>query len=243
MAAPVIILIEPQLGENIGTCARAMLNCGLTELRLVNPRDGWPSDKARSASSGADSVIDGVKLFDSTEAAIADCDLVYATGARLRHLNLPIDTGEDAAVRVCAAARPAILFGPERTGLHNDDVAKCSRFMTIPLNPEFSSLNIAQAVLLISYLWYRQNGMPEVDQSHRMAKTRPATQGEIEGLMEHLTDELDKANFFTSISKRPSMLLNLRAMFARMEPTEQDVLTLRGIVKTLVLGRRSEKRS
>lgn len=243
MADPVIILIEPQLGENIGTCARAMLNCGLTELRLVNPRDGWPSEKARAASSGADRVIDNVKLYTTTQDAIADCDLVYATGARLRHLNLPVDTGEQAATRIIQAERPAILFGPERTGLHNDDVALSSRFLTIPLNPEFTSLNIAQAVLLVSYMCLREKGQPAVDQSHRLAKTQPATQGEIEGLMEQLTTELDRAEFFSSPTKRPSMLLNLRAAFARMEMTQQDVLTFRGIVKALVLGRRSEKRS
>jgi tRNA/rRNA methyltransferase len=181
MTAPVIILIEPQLGENIGACARAMLNCGVTELRLVNPRDGWPSEKALASSAGADRVINDAQLFSTTQAAIADCDLVYATGARLRHLNLPIDTGEEAAPRLVAAARPAILFGPERTGLHNDDVALASRFLTIPLNPGFTSLNIAQAVLLVSYLWHRENGLPPVDHSRRTASTQPATQEQVEG--------------------------------------------------------------
>ncbi len=242
MTAPIIILIEPQLGENIGACARAMLNCGVTELRLVNPRDGWPSEKALASSAGADRVINEAQLFSTTQAAIADCDLVYATGARLRHLNLPIDTGEEAAPRLLAAARPAILFGPERTGLHNDDVALASRFLTIPLNPGFTSLNIAQAVLLVSYLWHRENGLPPVDHSRRTASTQPATQEQVEGLMVHLETELERAHFFTSPTKKPSMLLNLRAAFSRMEMTEQDVLTFRGIIKTLVLGRRSEKR-
>ncbi len=242
MTTPIIILIEPQLGENIGACARAMLNCGVTELRLVNPRDGWPSEKALASSAGADRVINEAQLFSTTQAAIADCDLVYATGARLRHLNLPIDTGEEAAPRLVAAARPAILFGPERTGLHNDDVALASRFLTIPLNPGFTSLNIAQAVLLVSYLWHRENGLPPVDHSRRTSSTQPATQEQVEGLMVHLETELEQAHFFTSPTKKPSMLLNLRAAFSRMEMTEQDVLTFRGIIKTLVLGRRSEKR-
>ena len=239
---PVIILVRPQMGENIGTVARAMLNCGLTELRLVSPRDGWPNERAVAASSGATQVIENVKLFDNVAAVIADLEMVYATSAREFNLNKPIDNLEEAALRLVEPLKIGVMFGPERTGLEADDVAYASRLLTIPLNPEFSSLNIAQAVLLVSYAWYRQKGVPVISQDHRTDKTRPATQAEFEGLMGHLESELEAAAFFTSPNKRPSMLRNLRAAFSRMEPTEQDVLTFRGIIKALVLGRRNPQR-
>lgn len=243
MAAPAIVLVRPQLGENIGACARAMLNCGLTDLRIVAPRDGWPSESAWAASSGAIALLENARLCQTIPEAIADCDVVYASGAPLRPINLPVDTAEQAVARVHTAERPAILFGPERTGLENDDIAYAARMLTIPLNPDFNSLNLAQAVLLVSYLWYQ--GRPEMvtawPQDHRLHKTKPATQDQVNGLIEHLTTELDNAHFFTSPNKRPSMLRNMRASFARMEMTEQDVLTFRGIIRTLVLGHRSER--
>jgi tRNA/rRNA methyltransferase len=234
---PAIILVRPQMGENIGAAARAMLNCGLTELRLVAPRDGWPSEKALANSAGADAVINSAKLYNTVPDAVADLEFVYATAGRSYTLNKPIDNLEQATARLVPTPNSGVLFGPERTGLEAEDVVHASRILTIPLNPEFRSLNLAQAVLLVAYSWHHAKGLPELDQSHRTHKTRPANGAELDGLLQHLTEELDSAGFFTSPNKRPSMLRNLAAMFARMEPTEQDVLTLRGIIKALA-GRR-----
>jgi tRNA/rRNA methyltransferase len=238
---PVIILVRPQMGENIGAAARAMLNCGLTELRIVAPRDGWPNEKADANAAGADSVVKQAQLYDSVAEAVADLEFVYATSARQFTLNKPIDNLEEASVKLVATPKAGVLFGPERTGLTADDVVQAGRLLTIPLNPDFSSLNLAQAVLLVTYGWYRAAGVPPIDQSHRTDKTRPATGAEFDGLMQHLTEELDTSGFFTSPNKRPPMLRSLRALFARMEPSEQDVATLRGIIKALVIGRPKKK--
>lgn len=243
MSTPVIILVNPQLGENIGACARAMLNCNLTELRLVKPRDGWPSESALANASGADKVIETAKLYETTQQAIADLELVYATSARQFTLNKPIDNLEQAAETLAGSdLKTGILFGPERTGLHGDDVALAGRILTIPLNPTFSSLNIAQAVLLVAYGWHRAQGLAQPAPAPRVERQKPATQEQFEGLIDHVVRELDAAEFFTSPAKRPSMVRNLRAAFARMQPTEQDVQTFRGIVKALVLGRRGGQR-
>ena len=240
---PAVILVRPQLGENIGAAARAMLYCGLTEMRLFAPRDGWPNGDAEATAAGASAVLDGVKVFDTVAEAVADLQLVYATTGRAHHLNIPIESAETAARGMRSAeaegVKTGILFGPERTGLEGEDVVHANRVLTIPLNPGFKSLNLAQAVLLVSYQWFISGEVREVDNARRLRKTRPATQEELDGLMGHLTDELDKAHFFTSLEKRPSMVRNLRAAFQRMDLTYQDVLTFRGIVKTLVLGRRS----
>ena len=240
---PAIILVRPQLGENIGTAARAMLNCGLTELRLVAPRDGWPSEKAMSASSGAVDVINNAKVFDCVADAVADLDYVCATTGRQFNMNKPIDNLEAGVERLSKYSRTGVLFGPERTGLELEDIIHANSLITIPLNPNFSSLNLAQAVLLLSYTCYRAAGLPEIDDSHRHDKTRPATQGELDGLVQHLVTELDNCEFFTSPQKRPSMIRNLYAAFGRMEPTEQDVMTFRGVIKALVAGRRNPPRS
>lgn len=243
MSQPIIILVNPQLGENIGACARAMLNCNLTELRLVKPRDGWPSESALANASGADALINNAKLYETTQEAIADLQLVYATSARQFSLNKPIDDLEQAAQTLVESDLACgVLFGPERTGLHGDDVALASRLLTIPLNPSFSSLNIAQAVLLVAYGWHRAQGLAQPQLSPRIERQQPATQEQVEGMIEHFTRELDAADFFTSPNKRPSMIRNLRAAFSRMQPTEQDVQTFRGIVKALVLGRRGGQR-
>lgn len=240
MSTPVIILVNPQMGENIGACARAMLNCNLTELRLVKPRDGWPSESALANASGADKLIENARLYETTQQAIADLELVYATSARQFTLNKPIDNLEDATETLAKSdLKTGILFGPERTGLHGDDVALAGRILTIPLNPVFSSLNIAQAVLLVAYSWHRAHGLAQPEPAPRVERQKPATQEQFEGLIEHVVSELDNADFFTSPNKRPSMIRNLRAAFSRMQPTEQDVMTFRGIVKALVLGRRN----
>lgn len=245
---PAIILVEPQLGENIGTAARAMGNFGLSDLRIVNPRDGWPSEKASKAASGADWVIDGARLYDSTADAVRDLTLVYATTARIRDMVKPVESPEEAAVkmrqRVARGERTGVLFGRERTGLHNDDVALADAILMAPVNPAFASLNLAQAVLLIGYEWFKLGTVTYGDDALgggalsepglRMPGTRPATKDELIGFFEHLERELDESGFMRPPEKRPAMVRNIRNMFHRLEPTEQDVRTLRGIVASLV---------
>lgn len=233
---PAVILVAPQLGENIGTAARAMLNFGLTDLRLVRPRDGWPNERARAAASGADIVIEGVQLFDRTEDAVQGLDYVIATTARARDMVKPILTPETAAARMREAfaggGRAGLLFGPERTGLENDDIALADALMMVPVNPAFASLNLAQCVLLMSYEWYKAG---DDTQSERIEyqQTRPAKKEELLGFFEHLEGELDRFGFLKPPEKRPSMVRNLRNMFQRASLTEQEVRTLRGVVASL----------
>jgi len=239
---PTVVLVEPQLGENIGTAARAMLNCGLTGLRLVRPRDGWPSEKASSAASGADEVLDGAGLFESTEAAVADCHRVYATTARRRDMIKPILTPRAAAAEMRADLardhRVAILFGPERRGLRNDDVVLADAIVEVPLNPAFSSLNLAQAVLIVGYEWF-QSADAAPGQALPLGATRPADKRELMGLFEHLERELDACGFLHVAEKRPTMVRNIRNLFQRAALTEQEVRTLRGVITGLVTyGRR-----
>jgi tRNA/rRNA methyltransferase len=239
-AGPAIILVEPQLGENIGAVARAMLNCGLTDLRLVAPRDGWPSEPARAAAAGADVVIDGARVFETLEAAIADLRLVLATTARLRDMVKPILSPEEAVSRVVAAGArgegAGILFGRERSGLTNDQVTLADAAVTFPLNPGFTSLNLAQAVLLIGWEWRRrvtEPGPAEIVPS----ETPPASRAEIQHLFDHLERELEAGGFFFPPEKRPHMVRNLRNLLTRVGLTEQDVRTLHGVVASLVKPR------
>ncbi len=239
---PAIILVEPQLGENIGAAARAMLNCGLTELRLVRPRDGWPNPKAQAMAAGADRVIDHARLFDSTAAAIADLRRVYATTARPRGLVKPVVTPRRAAAELRAAIgrdEPCgVLFGPERSGLTNDDVVLAGTVIAVPLNPAFASLNLAQAVLLVGYEWFQAGeGEAAPAPNDPGAAATPATQADLLRLFTHLEDELDAADFFPVAEKRPSMVRNLRSLFTRTGLTEQEVGTLHGVV-TALSGRR-----
>ncbi len=232
---PVIILVGPQLGENIGMCARAMLNCAVTEMRIVNPRDGWPNPSAVSAASGALSVIENAKTFTSTEEAIADLEFVLATTARGRDMVKDIYTAEEAAKEIRLkntgdTPKCGILFGPERTGLENDDIALANAILNIPLNPGFSSLNLAQAVLLVCYAWLSAANPFEVGAVETEA---PATKKDIDLLMQHLEDELTKAEFFRSPAQKPSILRNLKNYFFRSSPTEQEVRTLRGVIAAL----------
>lgn len=235
-AAPVVILVEPQLGENIGTAARAMLNFGLTDLRLVRPRDGWPAPKARSAASGADAVIDGVRVFSHTAEALADLDLVLATTARSRDMVKTVLSPAAAAGalrdRVAAGGRTGLMFGPERTGLHNDDMALADAVVTVPLNPGFSSLNLAQAVLLMGYEWFKAADRTPPRETI-MLGTRPATKAELQGLFDHLERELDDTGFLLPVEKRPAMVRNIRNLFQRAGMTEQEVRTFRGIIAAL----------
>jgi tRNA/rRNA methyltransferase len=241
LGGPAIILIEPQMGENIGTAARAMLNCGLTDLRLVRPRDGWPNPKAVPTASGADAVLDHVRVFERTEDAIADLGAVYATTARLRDQLKPVVTPRRAAVEMrahhAAGVGTGILFGPERTGMTNDDVALADAVVNVPLNPAFSSLNLAQAVLLVSYEWFTAGDATPERRLDYEEDAPPATKDQLLNMFEHLEEALDAGNFFRVPEKKPSMQRNIRAFLQRARLSEQEVRTLHGMIVALS-GRR-----
>jgi tRNA/rRNA methyltransferase len=235
----IIILVEPQLGENIGAAARAMLNCGLTRMRLVRPRDGWPNDRALATASGADRVIEGAELFDSTQAAIADLNFVLATTARQRDMVKTIYTPEGAAdelhARTASGQKTGILFGPERTGLLNDDIALADAVVTIPVNPEFASLNLAQGVLLIGYCWWRL-GISQPEKRLEIGPSRPATKAEMENLFLRLEESLEAGGFYATEQQRPSIVRNMRNLLQRAQMTEQEVRSFHGVI--VALGRR-----
>jgi tRNA/rRNA methyltransferase len=241
LAGPIVILVEPQLGENIGMAARAMGNFGLTALRIVNPRDGWPNVHARRAASGADHILDKVELFDTVEQAVADLTLLFATTARAHDQAKPVVAPEAAAQEivagVAAGGKVGILFGRERYGLQNEEVAIANRIITFPVNPGFASLNLAQAVLLIGYEWFKLStagalpfAMPE--------RSEPASQHQMQAFFDNLVRELDKVEFLRPAEKRETMLVNLRNIFTRMDPTKQDMHTLHGVVMAIAEGRK-----
>lgn len=242
-----IILVEPQLGENIGTAARAMANFGLADLRLVNPRDGWPNERARAAASGADFVIDQVQVHATLDEAIADLSFTYATTARPRDLQKRVVTAEDAAAnaaaRRIAGQKVGILFGRERWGLVNDEISLADEIMTFPANPGFASFNLAQAVLLVGYEWFRAIGRSGIQEADFRRDKEPATRQELLGLFGHLEHELEAAGFFFPPEKRTSMVHNLRSLLHRAGLTGQEVRTLRGAIRTLVEPRPSGSRS
>lgn len=235
---PSIILVEPQLGENVGTAARAMANFGLGDLRLVNPREGWPNEKARAAASGADHVIDRVRVFSTVEAAVADLGFVYATTARERDLAKDVAGPRNAAERLSQlgpAIRSGVLFGPERSGLTNDQVAFADEILTLPVAPEFSSLNVAQSVLIVAYEWRltllggEEGGLPFVGPGAEDLAPKRA----LLNFFEHLESALDTVGFFRPAEKRPHMVRALRTMLHRARLSEQEVRTLRGVVAAL----------
>ncbi|TVR80200.1 MAG: RNA methyltransferase [Rhodospirillales bacterium] len=238
--APAVILVEPQLGENIGMAARAMLNAGLTDLRLVRPREGWPNDKAVAAASGADAVLDAATLYPGTAEAIGDLSFVYATTARPRHMTKRVVTPRQAAAELrahlAAGAAAGILFGKEAKGLHNDDVALADTVLTVPLNPGFASLNLGMAVLLVGYEWFQAGVDVPPSQMVMPKETGPADKAELLALFEHLETELDSCGFLRNREKRPSMVRNLRNTLGRAGLTSQEVRTLRGIITCLVEG-------
>jgi tRNA/rRNA methyltransferase len=240
VAAPSIVLVEPQLGENIGMAARAMGNFGLTDLRLVKPRDGWPSLQAQRAAAGADHIIDAVKLFPTLEAAIADCTLTFATTARAHFQAKPVLAPEVAAPEMhrelAASGKVAIIFGRERYGLENQEIALADRIITFPVNPAFASLNLAQAVLLMGYEWFKQ-AVGDLPFTTNLRSER-AGQQQLQNFFEGLVRELDRVEFLRPQEKRETMLVNLRNIFARMEPTKQDLQTLSGVVAALAEGRK-----
>lgn len=242
MNTPAFILVEPQMAENIGGAARAMWNFGLRQMRVVAPRDGWPSPRAVAMASGAGSLLDEARNFDDTASAIADLTHVYATTARPRGVVKEVMTPEaamqDAAKRLAAGEKVGILFGRERTGLETSDIIRANTIITAPVNPEFSSLNLAQCVLLMAYEWRRLAGEPPRAVA---PDTPPAPLGEVEGMVDHLVTELDEAHFFFPPEKRESMLVNLRNLFHRAPLTSQDVRTLRGVIRALATKRRRKE--
>jgi TrmH family RNA methyltransferase len=232
---PVIILVRPQLGENIGKAARAMLNFGLTEMRLVSPRDGWPNPSAGPAASGADIVLQNAKVYDSVAAATADCAQVYATTVRKRGVTKPVVTPEQAATEIHAApGRSAILFGPERSGLETDDVAVARTIITVPINPEFGSLNLAQAVILVAYEWSKGlTAERELSQPSINPIMPPAPQEELDGMIGQLDAMLMGAGFFHLPDKMQSTRRTLRTLLTKPGWSSQEIRTLRGVLSSL----------
>ena len=239
--APAVILARPQLGENIGAAARAMANFGLTDLRLVTPRDGWPNERAYSMAAGALSIIEAARVFDRLEEAVADLQIVYATTARERGVAKPVLTPAEAAMRLRDAAasniRTGFLFGSERAGLDNDEVALASAIITIPTSPDFSSLNLGQAVLLNAYEWWKTGDATPAERIEHGALAAPASRQDLIQLFEHLEGELMEAGFLYPPDKVGSMRLNLRAMLSRGNLTDQEVRTLRGVIVALTRGK------
>lgn len=234
---PAIILVEPQLGENIGMVARAMANFGLSELRLVNPRDGWPNEKARAAASRADHVVDGAALYGDLPSALADLNFVYATTARQRDnfkaVRGPVEAGRALRARAGAGERTGIMFGRERFGLYNEEVALADEIVTFPVNPEYASLNIAQAVLLMSYEWMKSGLESETDTAFSGPDSEPAEKHHLHGLLDHLEQALEARGYFRPAAKKPKMVDNLRAVLTRPGFTEAEIKVLRGVVASL----------
>ncbi len=234
--SPVVILVRPQLAENIGAVARAMANGGLYHLRLVAPRDGWPQERAWRTASGADRILDAAKIFPDVADAVADLHRVLATCPRPRHVVTPLLTARGAAAELRAIGerglRAGVLFGPERAGLDRDDLAHADALIRYPLNPAFLSLNLAQAVMVLAYEWWL--AAEETEPRALMTnETRVATKGELENFLGHLVRELDASGFLRNPQKRPGMIRNLRHFFQRGEVTEQELRTLHGVVTEL----------
>jgi len=229
---PIIVLVRPQLGQNIGKAARAMLNFGLTEMRLVAPRDGWPNPEAGPAASGADIVLEQARTFDSTQEAIADCSQVFASTVRRRDLVMPIVGPADMAEKIAVSTeRSAILFGPERSGLETEDVALANAIVTVPINPEFGSLNLAQAVILLAYEWSKRS---ELTQPTAKDMEPPAPHGELEGLINQLNDELDAKGYFYPPSRTQATKNTLRTIFTKTGWSSREVKAVRGVLRALV---------
>lgn len=247
---PAVILVEPQLGENIGTAARAMANFGLTDLRIVNPRDGWPSEQAEKASANAVEVVKNARIYDCLEKAIADLHYVCATTARPRDMIKEVLSPETAATtmhkKVALNQNIGILFGREKSGLTNTDISHADAIVTAPVDPNCASINLAQSVLLLGYEWRKQLNHSSLGRKTQfdgpaiegisIKENRPATKEELTGLVNHLKKELESSGFLRTVEKTPQMMRNIRNMFIRMQPTDQDVRTLRGIIASLVKG-------
>jgi tRNA/rRNA methyltransferase len=229
---PVIVLVRPQLGQNIGKAARAMLNFGLTEMRLVAPRDGWPNPDAGPSASGADVVLEQARLFNTVQEAIADCSTVFASTVRRRDLVMPAVTPEQMADAIVASnGRTAILFGPERSGLETEDVALSDAIVTVPINPQFGSLNLAQAVILLAYEWSKRS---ELASPTSKALEEPAPRGELEGMITQLEQELDAKGYFHPPSRTQATRNTIRTIFTKTGWSSREVKAIRGIVRSLV---------
>jgi tRNA/rRNA methyltransferase len=229
---PVIVLVRPQLGQNIGKAARAMLNFGLTEMRLVAPRDGWPNPDAGPAASGADIVLEQAAVFDTAEQAVADCNLVFASTVRRRDLVMPVVAPDEMADRIAASSeRSAILFGPERSGLETEEVALANAIVTVPINPDFGSLNLAQAVILLAYEWSKRTSLaqPTVKEGEPAAP-----HGELEGLIGHLNGELEAKGYFHPRSRTQATKNTLRTILTKPGWSSREIKAIRGIIRTLV---------
>jgi tRNA/rRNA methyltransferase len=235
---PVFVLVRPQLGENIGKAARAMLNFGLTEMRLVTPRDGWPNPSAGPAASGADVVLEKAQVFDSVAEAVADCGHVYATTVRKRGVTKPVMTPEQAAPDIRAAQeRSAILFGPERAGLETDDVALARTILTVPINPEFGSLNLAQAVILVAYEWSKGCAL-EIPPATELDP--PGSQEELEGMIGQLHAMLADSGYYFPPDRVPTIRRTLRGVLTKPGWTSQELRTVRGVLSALA-GRKQHR--
>ena len=231
-AKPVIVLVRPQLGQNIGKAARAMLNFGLTEMRLVVPRDGWPNPEAGPSASGADVILEQAEVFGSAQEAIADCSQVFASTVRRRDLVMPVLRPEEMAERIAALPeRTAILFGPERSGLETEDVALAQAIVTVPINPEFGSLNLAQAVILFAYEWSKRS---ELAQPTAKELEPPAPHGELDGLIRQLEEELDAKGYFHPPSRTRATRNTLRTIFTKTGWSSREIKAVRGVIRALV---------
>src|SRR5689334_18462547 len=243
--APVVVLVQPQLGENIGAAARAMANFGLSRLRLVKPLQGWPNERARVMAAGADRILDGAALYESLNAAIGDCSFVLATTARNHDQAKPVISAGAAAAemapRVAGGETVAIIFGRERIGLENHEVALADRIVTLPVNPAFASLNLAQAVVIVAYEWFKFAGGGELPFSMPQ-KSPPAPKQQLDALFSEIERELERVEFFRPEEKRGTMSVNLRNIFQRMAPTQQDIRTLHGVLNAIAQGRKGPAR-
>jgi tRNA/rRNA methyltransferase len=247
MKRPAFILSHPQLGENIGAAARAMLNFGLTDLRLVAPRDGWPNRKAEAMAAGADEVLKAARVFATTEAAVADLGLVFATTGRDRLMSKRVATPDEAIEELAAELTQkhpcGILFGAERTGLTNEEIILADAILTVPTNPDFSSLNLAQSVAVVAYEWWKgTHDKPSFKVPMKFQRTKPASKEDLIGFFEHIEGELDRTEFLFPPDKRAAMVQNLRNMWHRAGLTYQEVQTLRGIVRSLAGGKKRRKK-
>jgi tRNA/rRNA methyltransferase len=229
---PIIVLVRPQLGQNIGKAARAMLNFGLTEMRLVAPRDGWPNPDAGPAASGADVVLEQARVFATAQEAIADCSAVFASTVRRRDLIMPVvGPSEMADAIVASSQRSAILFGPERSGLETEEVALAQAIVTVPINPDFASLNLAQAVILLAYEWSKRS---ELAQPPAKELEPVAPHGELEGLIGQLDEALDANGYFHPPSRTQATKNTIRTIFTKTGWSSREIKAVRGIIRALV---------
>ena len=242
---PYFVLVRPQMGENIGASARAMWNFGLEKMRVVAPRDGWPSTHAVAMASGAGRLLDAAQHFDGVSEAVGDTSFVFATTARGRGLTKPILAPEEAmrqvAEKIAQGQKVAVLFGPERAGLENEDIAGANALISVPVNPDFPSLNLAQCVLLMAYEWRRAQGQVELARME-LAKTQWAEAIEVEKLAQHYEERLEDSGFFFPEAKAPGMKVNLRNMWSRFSLTRADVQMLHGVLRQLVRGNKGQDR-